>query len=133
MAEWTAYKDLIREAFEGQEVIPFRERPSLPADIDAGIVIAQMRETRDYQGDLARNQAHPVVGEIAITLDWVSSERAGTDVEVAIRVAYFTAAELARVRFAPDVAGCDRAESVIEPHADEKDKLIGREVWVFGR
>lgn len=109
------------------------ERPSLPADIDAGIVIAQIRETRDYSADLARNAAQPVVGEIAVTLDWIAPESAGDAAEAAIQAAYFAAAELARMRLSPDVAGCDRAESTIEPHADEQDKLIGREVWIFGR
>ena len=133
MAEWSAYKDLVREAFAGQKDLPFMERPSLPADIDAGVAIAQIRETRDYSAALARNQAQPVVGEISVTLDWIALEKAGAAAEAVIRAAYFAAAELARVRFAPDVAGCDRAESIIEPHADEQDKLIGREVWIFGR
>ena len=133
MAEWSAFKDIVRTAFADQKDLPFMERPSLPADIDAGIVIAQIRETRDYAADLARNQAHPVVGEISVTLDWVALESAGDAAEAAIKAAYFAAAELARERLAPDVGGCDRAESIIEPHADEQDKLVGREVWIFGR
>ena len=133
MAEWSAYKDLVREAFAGQTDLPFKERPSLPADIDAGVSIAQIREARDYSADLARNRAQPVVGEIAVTLDWIALESAGDAAEAAIRAAYFRAADLARERLAPDVAGCDRTESIIEPHADEQDKLIGREVWIFGR
>lgn len=133
MAEWAAYKNLVREAFAGQTDLPFRELPSLPADIDAGIVIALIRETRDYSAALARNQAQPVVGEIAVTLEWIALESAAGAAETAMQVAYFAAAELARVRFAPDVGGCDRAESIIEPHADEQYKLLGREVWIFGR
>ena len=130
---WDDYKSIIRDAFDGQKVIPFRERPSLPADMDAGVTIAQIRVTRDYAADLARNQAQPVVGDVSVTLDWIALESMGLAAEAAIQAAYFTAAALARERLAPDVAGCDRAESIIEPHADERDVLIGREVWIFGR
>ena len=132
MAEWSAFKDIVREAFAGQTDLPFKERPSIPSG-DTGIAIAQIRESRDYAADLARNQAQPVVGEIAVTLDWVGKESDGDAAEAAIEAAYFAAAELARERLSPDVAGCDRAESVIEPHADEQDTLLGREVWIFGR
>ena len=130
---WDDYKTIIREAFEGQKVLPFQERPFLPEELEAGVTIAQIRTVRDYDGDYARNAAQPVVGDVDVTLDWISLEKYGAAVELALRGAYLAAAVLAKTRLAPDVAGCERSESVIEPHAGEKDKLIGREVWTFGR
>ena len=130
---WDEYKALIREAFAGEADLPFQEKPSLPADLDAGVAIGQIRATRPYAADLVRHGARPVAAEIVVTLDWISLEKDGSAAEAAVEAAYFHVANVARARFGPDVTGCDRTESVIEPHSGEQDKLIGRETWTFGR
>ena len=130
---WDEYKALIREAFADQTALPYQEKPALPADLEAGVAIGQIRVARPYPADLTRHGARPVAEEITITLDWISLEKDAVAAEAAIEAAYFYVAGVARTRFGPDVTGCDRTESVIEPHAGELDKIIGREVWVLGR